>query len=79
MNRRPRKRVYHHQRARALHQRMQEAALMGGEFIKFGEFVVYLHLKYGKVPVYSANHWIDSFAQTVYDVMSQQSINLLQR
>ena len=41
--------------------------------------VAYLHLKYVKVPVYSANPWIDSFAHTVYDVISQQSINLLHR
>ena len=27
--------------------------------------VTYLHLKYGKVPVYSANPWIVSFAHTV--------------
>ena len=26
-----------------------------------------LHLKIGKIPVYSANHWIESFAHTVYD------------
>ena len=39
--------------------------------------VAYLHLKYGKVPVYSANPWIDSFAHTVYDVISQQSIKFI--
>ena len=26
-----------------------------------------LHLKIGKIPVYSANPWIESFAHTVYD------------
>ena len=34
-------------------------------------------LKIWQVPVYSANHWIDSFAHTVYDVISQQSINFI--
>ena len=36
-----------------------------------------LHLKLGKIPVYSANPWIDSFAHTVYDEISQHCINLL--
>ena len=35
--------------------------------------VAYLHLKIGKVPVYSANPWIESFAHTVHDVQ-QRSI-----
>ena len=33
-------------------------------------------LKIWQVHVYSANPWIDSFAHTVYDVISQQSINI---
>ena len=28
-------------------------------------YVAYLHLENGKVPVYSANLWIESFAHTV--------------
>ena len=32
--------------------------------------VAYLHLENGKVPVYSANPWIESFAHTVHDVIS---------
>ena len=34
--------------------------------------VAYLYLENGKVPVYSANPWIESFAHTVHDVISQQ-------
>ena len=29
-------------------------------------------LKIGKIPVYSANPWIESFAHTVHDAISQQ-------
>ena len=29
-------------------------------------------LKIGKIPVYSANPWIESFAHTVHDAVSQQ-------
>ena len=34
-------------------------------------------LKIWQVPVYSANPRIDSFAHTVYDVISQQSIKFI--
>ena len=30
-----------------------------------------------QIPVYSANLWIDSFAHTIYDVISQQSIKFI--
>ena len=32
-----------------------------------GSRVADLHLKIGKIPMYSANPWIESFAHTVYD------------
>ena len=38
-----------------------------------------LHLKIGKIHVYSANPWIDSFAHTVYAEISQQYINYYKR
>jgi hypothetical protein len=35
------------------------------EVVDWKSHVTYLHLKIGKVPVYSANPWIVSFAHTV--------------
>ena len=38
----------------------------------YSDIVAYLHLENDKVPVYSANPWIESFADTVHDAISQQ-------